>query len=144
MRYEKQGVELTVPFPAGAADDATFGRLVADFHALHEQLYTFADPDAPVEIVNLRVEAIGTTEKVAIPEIAAATSSHAEPVGERPVALGGDLRPTPVHRREALLAGHVVEGPAIVDQLDSTTVILPGQHALTDRYGNMIIAEEAP
>ena len=145
MRYEKQGVELTVPFPAGKATDATLSQLVADFHALHERLYTFADPDAPVEIVNLRIEAIGATGQITMAEIGAASSGRTEPAGERPASLDGDApRPVPIYRREALLAGHVVEGPAIIDQLDSTTVILPGQSAVTDRYGNMIIAEGAP
>ena len=52
-------------------------------------------------------------------------------------------RATPIYRREALLADHVIHGPAIVDQLDSTTVILPGQSARTDRFGNLIVTEGA-
>lgn len=145
MRYEKQGVELTVPFPAGAATDASLERLVTDFHALHERLYTFSDAQAPVEIVNLRVEAVGETGRIALPEIAAAPGGRPEPAGERRASLDGNApRPVPVYRREALRAGHVVPGPAIVDQLDSTTVLLPGQSAATDRYGNMIIVEGAP
>lgn len=145
MRYEKQGVELTVPFPAGRATEATLNRLVADFHALHLRLYTFADHDAPVEIVNLRVEAVGETGSITLPEVAGAPSERPEPDSERRASLDGDApRPVPVYRREALLAGHVVAGPAIVDQLDSTTVILPGQSGVTDRHGNMIIAEGAP
>ncbi|MEL6211006.1 MAG: hypothetical protein AAFR44_12670, partial [Pseudomonadota bacterium] len=118
--------------------------LVQRFHALHQELYTFSDPAAPVEIVNLRVEAIGQTGRITLPEIGRATSRRAEPAGTRPAALGESLAPTPIYRREALLAGHVIEGPAIVDQLDCTTVILPGQHAVIDRLGNMLIAEGAP
>ena len=145
MRYEKQGVELTVPFPAGAATEATLEKLVVDFHALHERLYTFADIQAPVEIVNLRVEAVGETGRITLPEIAGASRDRPEPHAERPAGLDGEAPgPVPVYRREALLAGHIVEGPAIVDQLDSTTVILPGQSAITDRWGNMIIAEGTP
>jgi N-methylhydantoinase A len=53
-------------------------------------------------------------------------------------------RPVPVYRREALLAEQEIRGPAIVDQLDSTTVILPGQSALTDRWGNLIVTEGTP
>ena len=142
MRYEKQGVELTVPLPDAPVDAATLDRLTAEFHALHERLYTFADPDAPVEIVNLRVEAVGLTGRITLPEIAEAPSPRPEPAGERPASLApGPLVPTPVYRREALLAGHVIEGPAIVDQLDSTTVILPGQRAETDRFGNLLVTE---
>ena len=49
--------------------------------------------------------------------------------------------PTPTFRRETLCAGHSIYGPAIVDQLDSTTVVFPGQHATVDRQGNLIIEE---
>ncbi len=145
MRYERQGVELTVHMPSGPVTEAVLTRLVSDFHALHQQLYTFSDRDAPVEIVNLRVGATGHTGRISLPEIGSASSSSPEPTGERPANLDGHgARATPVFRREILMAGHEIEGPAIVDQLDSTSIILPGQHALTDRLGNMIVTEGSP
>jgi N-methylhydantoinase A len=146
LRYEKQGVELTVPVADGAMTDATATTLVADFHALHARLYTFSDPTAPVEIVNLRVEATGLAERITLPEIARAVpDSRPEPGHERLASLdAGPPCATPVYRREALLADHVIYGPAIVDQLDATTVILPGQSARTDRLGNLIIVEGKP
>ncbi|MEL6996836.1 MAG: hydantoinase/oxoprolinase family protein [Pseudomonadota bacterium] len=144
MRYEKQGVELTVQLRDGPVSDAALAALVDRFHALHQELYTFSDTAAPVEIVNLRVEATGQTGRITLPEIASAPSRTPEPVGTRPAALSAQLAPVPVFRREALLAGHVIDGPAIVDQLDCTSVILPGQHATTDRLGNMLITEGAP
>jgi N-methylhydantoinase A len=144
LRYEKQGVELTVPLGDGAMTETAAVRLVEDFHALHERLYTFCEPDAPVEIVNLRVEATGLTDSITLPEIARSPAPP-EPDGERLACLDdGAPRPTPVYRREALLADQTIEGPAIVDQLDSTTVILPGQSARTDRWGNLIVSEGAP
>jgi N-methylhydantoinase A len=143
LRYEKQGVELTVPVAAETMTEATAIRLLSDFHALHDQLYTFSDAAAPVEIVNLRVEAAGLTDRITLPEIArAAPGARPEPNGTRIAGLdSGPPASTPVYRREALLADHVVDGPAIVDQLDATTVILPGQSARTDRFGNLLIAE---
>ncbi len=141
MRYQKQGVELTVPFAADAATDATLHDLVAAFHDLHERLYTFSDRSAPVEIVNLRVEAAGGHRPLALPELPSSFGAP-RPVGDRPASLdGGPLRPTPVYRRDALLADQTIVGPAIVDQLDSTTVVLEGQSARTDRYGNLIVEE---
>ena len=142
MRYEKQGVELTVPC-SGPVTEGALTALVADFHALHERLYTFCEPEAPVEIVNQRVEAAGLTDKFDLPELPAAPAERPEPSGERPACVAGDdmLRPTPIYRRESLLAGHCIEGPAIVEQLDSTTVLLPGQIALTDRFGNLVVSE---
>ena len=53
------------------------------------------------------------------------------------------LAPTATYRRDRLSAGHVVAGPAIVDQLDSTTVVLAGQTATTDTHGNLIVEEGA-
>ena len=143
MRYEKQGVELTVPLDSGNITDALLEKLVADFHTLHEQLYTFAALDTPVEIVNLRVEATGLTDRIQLSETpCAAPGSRPVPDHDRLACLD-DGQPvlTPVYRREDLLADHVVAGPAIVDQLDSTTVILDGQSAITDRYGNLLITE---
>jgi N-methylhydantoinase A len=143
LRYEKQGVELTVPLMDSTIGAGAVEVLVSDFHALHDRLYTFCDPDAPVEIVNLRVEATGLTDRITLPEIATAQAGTGpEPDHERHASLGdGTAQPTPVYRREALLAGHVIQGPAIVDQLDATTVILPGQSARTDRFGNLIVTE---
>jgi N-methylhydantoinase A len=143
MRYAGQGVEIAVPFPAGETDAAAASRAAADFHALHRRLYTFADPDGPVEIVNLRVRAEGLTAHVAPAELPGAKAPP-EPAGERRAALdGADYTPVPVYRREALLADHEIRGPAIVDQLDATTVILPGQTARVERFGGLIV-EDAP
>ena len=59
MRYQHQGFELNVPWPGRAVDAAAVARTIAAFHDTHERLYTFAQPDTPVEIVTLRVEAVG-------------------------------------------------------------------------------------
>ena len=62
------------------------------------------------------------------------------PVQTRPVYFSGQgFRDTPVYARHALQATHVVPGPAIVEQLDTTTVIFPGQEAVVDLYGNLLI-----
>ncbi len=145
LRYEKQGVELTVPFTAATATEEALTDLIARFHALHHRLYTFSEPGAPVEIVNLRVEAVGQTGRIVLPEIPAAPTKNPEPDGSRLASLDGSKpQPTPIYDRAMLQAGHVIEGPAIVDQLDSTTVILAGQTARTDRYANLIIEEGRP
>jgi N-methylhydantoinase A len=143
LRYERQGVELTVPIKGDTVSAQSVAGLVEDFHALHDRLYTFCNRDAPVEIVNLRVEATGLTDRIVLPEIAAAPAGERpEPDHQRQACLGdGAAHPTPVYRREALLVDHVIEGPAIVDQMDATTVVLPGHFARTDRFGNLIVTE---
>jgi N-methylhydantoinase A len=141
LRYAKQGFELTVPFPGGAVDAATVARLVEDFHARHEQLYTFADREAAVEIVNLRVKALGLVDKLELPELGAARDGDVPAAsGARPVLFQDvGFVETPVYQREGLLAGHRIVGPAVLEQDDTTTVILPGQEASVDRHANLVI-----
>jgi N-methylhydantoinase A len=143
LRYARQGVEITVDWPGDVVDAASVARLVADFHAKHERLYTFADRDAPVEIVNLNIAATGIMERVALPELTSvAEGAFPVPDGERRVNFEDEtFAVTPTFRRENLRAGHRVLGPAIVDQLDATTVIFPDQQAAADRHGNLIITE---
>ncbi len=143
LRYARQGVEITVPWSHEEVSPASIERLVADFHQTHERLYTFADRQAPVEIVNLRVTATGVMDEVALPEAeAVAPGSLAAADGERLVVFEDDSpRLVPTYRREALCAGHVVSGPAIVDQLDATTVILPGQRGDVDSGGNIFLTD---
>jgi N-methylhydantoinase A len=140
LRYAKQGSELTLDAPP-RVDGAGAAELVESFHRLHEQLFTFADRAAPVEIVNLRLRAIGLMDKIALPELpAVADGTPAPPATSRRVHFREEgWVPAPVYRRDELKAGHRIDGPAIVGQLDTTTVVFPGQRARVDRYGNLII-----
>ena len=127
-------------FPAGRVTPDAVSRLVADFHLRHEQLYTFANPEADVEIVNLRLRALGLMEKLELPKLETAGNGATPPSGQTRMvhfAAAGFLE-APVYSRESLLAGHTISGPAIVDQPDTTTVIFPGQTAEVDAYGNLI------
>jgi N-methylhydantoinase A len=143
LRYAHQGVEISVPIGEGRMTQAVADDLVNRFHEQHQQLYTFADRKAPVELVNLRVYANGLMDHVRLPEIKRAQAGEKPvPAGTRPAAPEGSvIAEVPVYRREHLLAGHVVEGPAIVDQLDCTTVVLAGQIATVDRFANLVIEE---
>jgi N-methylhydantoinase A len=143
LRYAQQGVEITVDFSDGPVDAACIERLVERFHALHERLYTFADREAAVEIVNLRVTATGRMDRIELPRLpAVAPGTPAPPSGRRPADLDGrGIVPIATHRRDDLLAGHVVAGPAIVDQLDSTTLVGAGRSARVDTYGNLLVTE---
>jgi N-methylhydantoinase A len=141
LRYAKQGFELTLEAPAAMLDPAAAARLIEGFHSTHERLYTFAERATPVEVVTLRLRAIGLVDKIALPEVAAAQGT-APPVHERRTVRLDDAvhERTVVYRRDALLAGHTIRGPAIVDQLDATTLVFPGQTAEVDRHGNLILS----
>ena len=143
VRYAQQGVEITVDFPDGAVDAGCVAELVERFHALHERLYTFSDREAAVEIVNLRVAATGRMARPDLPRVPSVDpGTPAAPSGRRPADLDGrGIAPVATHRRDDLLAGHVVAGPAIVDQLDSTTLVGPGRSAAVDSWGNLVVTE---
>jgi N-methylhydantoinase A len=141
LRYLHQGFELTVPWAGPAVTEAAVERTVAAFHALHEQLYTFRQPDTPVEIVTLRVTAEGAMPKPAVPPLPRGGPIGDAVVGRQSVDFGGEARLTPVYDRAKLGAGVEIKGPAILTQLDSTTVLFPGQTAEVHAYGSLIVRE---
>ena len=141
LRYHKQGFELTLPVPPGSLDESALAGLVEAFHRLHEQRYTFADRQAGVEFVNLRVRATGMMDRLRLLEIpSAGGSALPAPLSRRTAwfEAHGNVD-TPVYRRLALRAGHEVAGPAVIEQMDSTTVLQPGDRAHVDRYGNLLV-----
>jgi N-methylhydantoinase A len=141
LRYLHQGFELTVPWGGSEVTEAAVERTIGAFHALHEQLYTFSQPDTPVEVVTLRVTAEGAMPRPAIPKLPKAADLADAEVGKQSVDFDGEMRPTPVYDRARLGAGATIEGPAILSQLDSTTVLFPGQTAEVHTYGSLIVRE---
>ena len=139
LRYRHQGFELTV---AWDERDLSVDRLLHRFHARHRRLYTYALEDAPVEIVTLRVAATGATRGLELPRLTTrGRAGRPRAAGRRRVyfAEAGGWIACSRYDREALGPGAVVAGPAIVEQLDSTTVIHPGQRARVDTFGNLVL-----
>ncbi len=147
-RYLGQGYELRVDAGPGAIDAAWVERLRSDFHSSHEREYSRRFEEADIEVPNVRVRGIGLMPELRTPEI--------EPGSESPLAalrheggawfqVDGSLErvPTRYYERAALEAGNRLEGPAIVMQYDSTTVIPPGVTAQVDRFGNIVVATAA-
>lgn len=141
LRYARQGFEVTVAFAAPQVTAASVRQLIDAFHRRHEQLYTYAAPDTPVEIVNLRLRAVGHMEKLALPCIGTVPEGAVPNTTRTRLVYYTGLGPveTPVFARHALCAGHVIHGPAIVEQPDATTVIYPGHQAVVDAYGNLLM-----
>jgi N-methylhydantoinase A len=146
MRYLGQNYELAVAVPEGAIGPATMAALAAGFAEAHRQRYGFAAEGEPVQLVTLRVEATGAVRKaelLAHPEAGPDASSAI--VGHRPVWLAEARRPvvTPIYAREALRPGHRFAGPAIVEQMDATTLVPAGATARVDPWLSLIL-EPAP
>ncbi len=121
MRYAGQSFELPVPYG---------GDIVAMFHDTHERTYGHALPERVVEVVNLRLQAVGRVEKPLI---------EAEPVEAREIQPEYEKNGFAYYERESLLPGMRFNGPALVFQLDSTVYIAPGWAAQVDGYRNLIL-----
>lgn len=144
MRSVAQEIELAVPFPVDALIRLSAAEAVTHlrtrFFDMHEATYGYHDPDEPVEIVNYRLTARGRLYDA--PEVAAAAGmSHApEPVGRRLVYFHADVpQQTPVYDRVSLGPGHALVGPAVIDQLDATTLLFPGEKMRVDEALNLIV-----
>ena len=119
LRYAGQAFELVVPWGDVEPDAGTLAALLDGFHALHRQRFSYANPADPVEIVTLRLTAIGRLPRP--PTVRDAAAGQGGAPASRPVYLGGAWQDVPVHRRSHLPA--TVHGPALIEE-DYTTVLL--------------------
>lgn len=140
MRYPFQGYELTVDCSNEAFTEADKTKVRAAFDQQHKEVYGTAATGEIPDIVNVRVMSIAEVAKLDLPELPKGDKTP-KPVAQRKVLFDESegYLDTPIYDRAKLGAGAVIVGPAIIEQLDSTTVILPGQRAEIERYGNIII-----
>jgi N-methylhydantoinase A len=149
MRYVGQSYELKVEFEPKAEADRDVKQHLADFHEIHRRRFSYASEGEAVEIVNLRLKAIGQTAK---PRFSQQTLGSLDPstahVGYKEVFFAdretpGAARPFPtaLYQRERLAPGNIVVGPAVLFQLDTTTVIPPRWAARVDGWGNLVAEE---
>ena len=139
MRYFRQGYELPITMTLEDLQTHGTGVLAERFHALHEQLYRFR-LDAACEIVNLRAVALGRGARLSLSpaDLDGPDAAHAQ-ADEHRIYFDGDFLPTPIYDRARLRPGNQIAGPAIVTEMDSTTVVLPHSAAEVDRYANILI-----
>jgi N-methylhydantoinase A/oxoprolinase/acetone carboxylase beta subunit len=143
-RYLGQGYELRVDVDSGTIDETWAQKVRGDFHDIHEREYSRRFEESDIEIPNVRVRGIGLMPPLKVPEVEHGDESPDEALRHERDAwfrVGGSLEqvPTRFYDRTALRAGNRLEGPAIVNQYDSTTVIPPGLTAHVDRFGNIVI-----
>lgn len=136
MRYAGQAYELNVslPHPLPSPLDAT--TLAEYFHREHERLYGFRDEQAPVDVSTVRLAIVG--HMVAAANVARfAGSGKPVPRATRKVFVRDAWQDTAIYTRDSLGAGDVFTGPAVVEQDDTTVLVLPGWQARTDTLGNL-------
>jgi N-methylhydantoinase A len=142
-RYHMQNIQIPCRFELEelTGEDSAFLR--GRFEEAHRQRYNFELPDSPLEIATVRVVGRGTIKGVSLVESEDGASQDVSGsiLREEQVYFGGEWVETPVHDRGGLRPGDKVEGPAIVVQDDTTTVIEPGYRGAVDRFGNILIEE---
>ena len=143
MRYLGQWRSMEVAVSKGSGLDDAIER----FHAEHEREYSYRRDDAPVELYRLQLMATGPAADLRLPEAEPdEQAAMPEPAERRPVWFDGrgEAEDSPVYARDDLRPGMAFTGPAIIDQLDTTTLVPPGVRAEVDRTGTirMTISQE--
>jgi N-methylhydantoinase A len=131
LRYQGQSYELVVPFSE---------HVFEDFHMLHEKQYGYSRKDGRVEVVNLRLRAVGKTSPPVLPRhpLGGQDASSAK-IGSHQVVFTGEPYLTPLYRAELLQAGNRLQGPAVIVRSDTTILLGMDDHAAVDGYGNLLI-----
>jgi len=148
LRYFGQAWEVRTEVPAGQLSRQAADLAVGRFHAAHHRTYGYSYADSPgqrIEWVNLRVSGIGPLQRPRIrrhtPELAGSTDRAK--IGVREVHFDSGGLATPIYARTHLQPGDCVDGPAIVEEFGSTTVVYPGQHARVDDHANLVLERSA-
>jgi N-methylhydantoinase A len=145
LRYAGQGYELTVPCPMPPLTKEDLTLMRARFDTVHEQNSGHKAETEPVELVSLRLISLGLVPQAKLsPGKVSGREVEQARIGTRKVFFGKEhcMLTTAVYSRESLEPGHTISGPAIVEQLDTTTVIHPEQKAAVDDYRNIIIRQQ--
>jgi N-methylhydantoinase A len=142
LRYRGMRTELNVTLPEGPIDAKLTAAMFDAFHDVHHQSYGYAyRGKQQVEIVNLRVTGLGRLKELRPKAVVG--SGKAAPTQRQVFFAPDGFRETPVYVRDTLAPDTAIEGPAIVEQYDTTTVIHPGQTARVDAHGNLIVRTAA-
>ena len=138
-RYQGQSHDIRVFMDS--VTEADRARFVEAFHRTHRTEYGHDVPDLPIEIVNCRVQAVGLVAKGTAKPVVASGSVAAAQVGERKVYFGERHQwlTAGIYRHSALPAMAALQGPAVIEEMSATTVVLPAQRASVDRAGNILI-----
>ncbi len=140
VRYHGQGLVLTIDSTPKDFPKVGLAGVSKQFDKIHEQMFTFA-LEHDHELVNLRAIQQGKATKVKAEQIGKARGSDpSDAVTETTsIYFEGKSRKAKIYDRSKLKSGHKIQGPAIVEEMDSTTMILPGHEGTIDNFGNILI-----
>jgi len=130
MRYKGQSYELAVPLVPD---------FIKQFHTIHARAYGHNEPEMPVEIVNLRLRAVGHLPRPPLVGAKGVVSSAPDPFERRPVVLAKDVASVPFYKGKQLQPGHRIIGPAVVTQPDTTVFVNTGDELSVDKFMNLMV-----
>jgi len=139
IRYLGQAFELELPITEKQLKRKDHRSIVKAFHELHQRQYGHHDENAELEVIQLRVRILGHTVKPGIRQVEAAEGLLPTVRGKRRIVCRGREYEASIYRRAELLDGHAVAGPAIVEQDDTTVLVLDGWQGRVDGRGNLIV-----
>ncbi len=139
MRYAGQSFEIEVMLERDWIAAGDLAAIAQAFHETHARIYDFHDPKGLIELVNLRLSAIGAGPRLSFPE-AEAKAAPAKPDRMLPVFTGRATETIPLYRREDLQPGGQFTGPAVVVQEDTTFAIPADAEVRVDRHFNLLLS----
>jgi N-methylhydantoinase A len=142
VRYRGQNYEISISVPDGSIASRTIADLSDAFFEAHTQTYGFAVENEPIEIVTVRLQARGIVNKLPLmPRPSSGSDASRALINRRDVWLPLYTRAVncPIYDRMKLDAGNIVKGPAILEQMDSTTLVPPNCSARVDSHLNVIL-----
>lgn len=139
IRYYGQEHTVDVSVPLGNISANEIQTIIDNFHKAHEREYEFKLPNDPVEIVNYRVVGIKKYQKIHLAEKTKQTDQKNPIKNERKVYINGSSESIPIFDRDLIATGASIDGPAILEDPTATIIVLNGQEASVDRFGNIVI-----
>lgn len=147
MRYKGQYFKLRIEVSADELGPDGVAKLKEGFDNLHEQSYGYSVRNEPVEIVNIGLSAVGTIPPTNLREVGSGTNMPTRALkSRRPVFLSelGGYVDCPIYDRYALLQGNIITGPAVIEEVDSTTLVYPHYVAEVQRFGTLVVQKSNP
>ncbi len=140
LRYPRQAYEINVSLSEERLTKDDIKEMVQAYHQLHRQFYGYNREESSIELVNLRLAAVGKMKSLKLEEneLQGVDPSRAF-LTYRSVYFEGGYVKTPVYQRDKLEAGNEIQGPAVIEQLDSTLIVFPQEKARVDSLLNILI-----